>query len=356
MTFTIIEGTYHVVGYSPDADSVRFAAHNPQNWNKLDSENLDKLHTNFKKDKGVITLRFQGIDALETHYSPPRPQPPKEIASKIKKSALEAPKSGNHKQPEQLGQEATDVLLKMMGVTDAKWRKFGRAVWVDKAQVTHSGKTFLAEDKGDDSIPGYIATSEAEGNGRPLAWLFMGKSPYPDGSTISLDELAKRIPETLNYKLLRQGVAYPYFFMTLRGALRLPMAEAAKQAYDDAKNGRVVDKTGNVWLSDLSVDGVDISDLAQLHNDMPIYPYLFRKIVKHWYSLVMQQYWDACLGKGNAPTDGDYSLDMEALLEDANPYMFVVSDQDFVRLSEILEVGKQTLKLTRQPYDLVFLS
>lgn len=356
MQFTIIEGTYQLVGYSPDADSVRFKANDPKNWSKLDPENLPKLNENFKKDKGAITLRFQGIDALETHYRPPRPRPPKEIAKQVKAADIDPPSSGNHKQPEQLGKEATDILLDMMGMSNVVWRSAWGATYIDKADVTYNGETYHADDKGDDAIQGYIATAEAERNGRPLAWLFMGDSPYEDGSSITLDDLAARVPETLNYKLLQKGVAYPYFFKTLRSALRLPMAEAAKKAFEDARDGNVTDTRGNVWLSDLSVDGVDISDLTLLHEKMPIYPYLFRKIVKHWYALTMQQYWDAIVGSGDIPADEDYTVNLEKLLEGADPYMFVVSDQDFVRLSDILEVEAQRLKLTKQPYDLVFLS
>ena len=44
------------------------------------------------------------------------------------------------------------------------------------------------------------------------------------------------------------------------------------------------------------------------------------------------------------------------LLEDGNPYLFVVSDQDFVKLSEVLELNGEQLTLRSSPMDWVFLS
>ena len=36
MSFIAIRGTFHVVGYSPDGDSVRFKAANNNHWSSLD--------------------------------------------------------------------------------------------------------------------------------------------------------------------------------------------------------------------------------------------------------------------------------------------------------------------------------
>ena len=35
MSFTLIKGTFHVVGYSPDGDSIRFKADNEKQWDKV---------------------------------------------------------------------------------------------------------------------------------------------------------------------------------------------------------------------------------------------------------------------------------------------------------------------------------
>ena len=35
MPFFVIKGTFHIKGYSPDGDSIRFKADNEANWDKL---------------------------------------------------------------------------------------------------------------------------------------------------------------------------------------------------------------------------------------------------------------------------------------------------------------------------------
>ena len=63
MGLFLIKGTFHVVGYSPDGDSIRFKATNFVNWNLLDP---GPRSINAKQH---MQLRFKGIDALETHFS-----------------------------------------------------------------------------------------------------------------------------------------------------------------------------------------------------------------------------------------------------------------------------------------------
>src|SRR5687768_14135031 len=65
MPFTLIKGTFHVVGRSPDGDSVGFRAADPAHWALLDGPppRLNSL--------GITQLRFEAIDALETHFRPP---------------------------------------------------------------------------------------------------------------------------------------------------------------------------------------------------------------------------------------------------------------------------------------------
>ena len=62
MAFFLIKGTFHVKGYSPDGDSIRFRARNPDNWKKL-SGPAAELNA-----RGHAQLRVEGVDALETHY------------------------------------------------------------------------------------------------------------------------------------------------------------------------------------------------------------------------------------------------------------------------------------------------
>jgi len=79
MKYTLIKGTFHVVGQSPDGDSIKFRANNPARWDSLVTEHRERLNANLEKEDGVLQLRLQGVDALETHYSPPPISPPKDL-------------------------------------------------------------------------------------------------------------------------------------------------------------------------------------------------------------------------------------------------------------------------------------
>ena len=87
MPFITIKGTFHITGYSPDGDSIRFKANNEANWNSLAGP---YVHLNAREH---AQLRFEGIDTLETHYQ------------------------GYH-QPLKYANKATDFLLAELGIED----------------------------------------------------------------------------------------------------------------------------------------------------------------------------------------------------------------------------------------------
>ncbi len=68
--FKVIQGKFHVKGYQPDGDSIRFAADNPAHWDTFPWKSANK------KKAAKKQLRIEAIDALETHYEDyhqPRP-------------------------------------------------------------------------------------------------------------------------------------------------------------------------------------------------------------------------------------------------------------------------------------------
>ena len=71
----------------------------------------------------------------------------------------------------------------------------------------------------------------------------------------------------------------------------------------------------------------------------------------------MGRYWTALREKSPYEFDeNDKSLEVSGLFEDGDPTVFIVSDQDFVKLSEVVQVKDGALRLTRHPMDIVFLS
>ncbi|MBZ0275937.1 MAG: hypothetical protein K8I60_07330, partial [Anaerolineae bacterium] len=112
----------------------------------------------------------------------------------------------------------------------------------------------------------------------------------------------------------------------------------------------------NLWLYDQTIRGINVDDLKNITDDYGLYPYLFRRIIKHWYRTQMERYWDALRqGKDDSPAY-DLRVNFDRFFEEGNPYVFVISDQDFVRLDSIVTLKGNKLTFTRYPYDLVFLS
>ena len=368
MKYLLIKGSMHVVGYSPDGDSMMFKAANPALWDGLENENKEIFTEKLTKENGAVQLRLEGIDALETHFGPmPLPTPPDLKSKEKEKDKEKKPKPGGYKQPEEIGRVAAEAFMWLVGVKKSQWRKFGKTTWVAKACFERDGQEIWLDEKQTDHIPAYIVTSNIEKNGRPLAWVFPGDTNDADGSELTKEMLADRLEKSVNYQLLRYGLVYPYFFMTLAGKLRDKLIEAVRRAQADGLQKRQsienstaerTRKIPNLWVYDRSVvEGIKIADLKNITDETEIHPYLFRKIIKVWYAQKMQGYWTSLRDRSPYEFDeNDKSLTLAGLFEDGDPTVFIVSDQDFVKLSEIIQVKDNTLQLMRHPMDIVFLS
>ena len=58
MNYILIKGIYHVVGHSPDGDSIKFKATNPAHWQLINSEFKAEFEQNFTTNAGAIQLRL----------------------------------------------------------------------------------------------------------------------------------------------------------------------------------------------------------------------------------------------------------------------------------------------------------
>ena len=360
MKYTLIKGTFHVVGYSPDGDSIKFKANNIAHWNKISTEYRETFEEKLAAEDGVITLRLQGVDALETHYTPESLPTPKDLERKGSKT-LKKPDPGGHKQPVELGQQATDEFMHLLGIKKVEWQSWGKNTWISRVYMEKRGKDICVEKKHGDNIPGYVVTGDVEKNGRPIAWVFPGSAPERDGVRLTLDKLLSRIEKSANYQLLRKGFVYPYFFMTLPGKLREKLAEAAQQAQVEAAQQaqsykQSKQKLPNIWLYDKTVEGVHITTLRRITDDHEIYPYLFRRVIKHWYRKNMERYWEALRNDLDVSPTVSGQISLKGFFDSGNPYFFVVSEQDCVRLDSLVEIKRNTLKMKKYPHDIVFLS
>lgn len=215
MAFTLIRGAFHVIGASPDGDSVRFRARSNHHWKKLAGR------ARLKKN-GEVQVRFEGIDALETHF-------------------------GSSHQPLKLANAATARTLGLLGIHDVRW-----------------GERNVVSAR--DGQQGYLLTNHCDRQGRPVAFVFQGSPDERDGSRFHLD--VKRMRESVNYRLAIEGHAYPIFYDSLYYDLRDALAGAVWKAWENNRG---------LWPQDRSLD-VDAAKQSDLENRYPIFPKFFRRI------------------------------------------------------------------------------
>jgi endonuclease YncB( thermonuclease family) len=222
MPFVVIKGTFHIVGYSPDGDSVRFRADNKEHWAKLSGPSV-QLNA-----KDHAQLRLEAIDTLETHYQ-------------------------NTHQPLELAIGALEHLLEGLGITEVKWNEARTTVTAAK-----------------DGTEGYILSRAVEKYGRPVAFVYTGTSPEEDGSEIFLD--ADRLRQSLNHRALEDGVAYPTYYKGLFPDLREALSEAVNHAREAKRE---------VWPEDRTNAGFEVEDLGSITDEHVVLPKLFRRLAEY---------------------------------------------------------------------------
>jgi len=232
MPFTLIKGTFHAVGYSPDGDSVKFKANSVSNWKKISGR--PKL----SKTKNHVQLRIEGIDALETHYRP----------------SVKGSKEKH--QPLKWAQAARNFMLDSVGIKNVKWGPKER-------EVTQA----------DDGVSGYILTRAVDNNrfGRPVSFVFAGSTNKADGAPVHLTPALLR--NSVNYKLVAAGHAYPTYYQTLFSDLRDELTKAVKSA-------RGAHPKLGLWSAD-KTGGFNFTGEAVITDKYPILPKLFRRLLEH---------------------------------------------------------------------------
>ncbi len=222
MGFHVIRGRFYVKGYSPDGDSIRFAADVSTHWALLDGPPA-KLNA-----RGHAQLRLEAIDTLETHY-------------------------GNVHQPMTFAKQAMDHLMAQVGITGVQWNPQG---------------TLIAQ--ANDGTPGYIIAREVEENRRPVAFAFTGTPPEDDGASVFLD--VARVQQSVNAVMLDSGLAYPTYYKGLFPDLRAALTAIAAAA-------RQADR--GLWPDDRTNAGFDVAGMQSITEDHVILPKLFRRLASY---------------------------------------------------------------------------
>lgn len=282
MSFRVIKGTFHVVGYSPDGDSVRFKAFNPVNWFLLDGVKV-KLNT-----KQHAQLRFEAIDTLETHYE-------------------------NQHQPLEFAEAAATRLFSLLGITNVVWN------------ASHS--TVISAN---DGTEGFIVTRTTEENGRPVSFVFRPDPNIQDGQEIFVN--SKLVKKSVNFSVLKGGLAYPTFYDGLFYDLRELFADETQKARAKKKG---------LWAQDTTNKFTQIIGLGDVVDTHVILPKLFRRIVS---------YLKANVGIFDAQK-------FVAYLKKGNEKVFILSKLHFTHFDNLIEVDPNgKIRLSEPPEDLVFLA
>ncbi len=222
MSFILIKGTFHVVGYSPDGDSIRFKANNPEHWSKIKGSPPQLNEDNH------VQIRLIGIDSLETHFHD---------CQQSMKWAI----------------SAANFLLDSLEISGVQWNEQTNVIL-----------------KAEDNIEGFILVKKTDQHGRPLGFIFKGKIDELDGSDLFLP--LDLFFNSVNYKSLFYGESYPTYYRGIAPTLRSKMTQAVNHA---RRNNR------GLWQFDLTNQGFNVWDLFAEDKTVVILPKLFRRLVSH---------------------------------------------------------------------------
>lgn len=233
MSYRLIKGSFHLfytgtrhVGSQPDGDSVWFQPANPDLLEDIDGRSAD-----FNKG-GFAQLRFEAIDALETHFL-------------------------GENQDRDYALAARDYTLKSLGF--------------DLAQMEYSGKEYLTvRFAAPHPTEGYILTRAIDPYGRPVSFVFSERTGRKDGSDVFLD--VDLFEQSVNAGLAKSGNAFPAFYTGLPTDLRNRVIALIRSARN---------KRSGLWKDDQTNKGVLASSIAALEESV-LFPKLFRRLVNYY--------------------------------------------------------------------------
>lgn len=229
MPFVLIRGTYHVTGFAPDGDSIRFRPLDPAAWDRIPGGRRPRLNS-----RAMAQLRLEAIDALETHF---------EAGGAI----------GRVHQPPSPATAARDRLLALLGIT-------GVVLAPDGATVTAA----------QDGTAGFILTRAVDVDHRPIAFAFAGEPPASaDAAWLDVPLLEGSV----NHRLAAEGLVFPTYYAGLFHDLRAAFTAAAAAA-SAAGLG--------LWPDDRTEAGARITDLASITRDQVLLPKLFRRLTSYF--------------------------------------------------------------------------
>lgn len=234
--YTIVKGQFWIhypdrprQGPQPDGDTVTFHPDDPQIVRGLPW--FSGRGPSFNA-RGNIPVRYEGVDALETHFQ------------------------GTHQNLD-FANAARAENLRLLGFENVRY-------FADLPNVVESVDG--------NPLTGYVIANGIESNGRLLGLVYAGSPPEDDGANIFLD--GGRLIQSVNSKLVAAGLAYvePYDTMPMT------LIETLRQVTATARIG----EDGFFEAEDVSkANAASIPDLAALQR-LVMWPKLFRRLVAYF--------------------------------------------------------------------------
>lgn len=239
MPYTLIKGSFHIHypesplnGPEPDGDTIKFQPLNRDLIANLPRPNQAARFT----QRGMTSIRFEGIDALETHFD------------------VE-------------GQEFHQKLDLALGARDALLAEAGFGLIRYFAL-----RPFKVESVENHPVEGYILANGLDTYGRTIAFVFSGAHPAVDGSQIFVT--AEMLDASLNVFMLREGHAYAAFYLTLPVQLREYLRTIARHARQSG--------VGLWFQATATVDKAAEITGVEVLQELVIWPKLFRRLAPYF--------------------------------------------------------------------------
>ncbi|MEM9673045.1 MAG: lamin tail domain-containing protein [Bacteroidota bacterium] len=240
MPYKLIKGEFHIhypdrplSGPEPDGDTLKFL---PDNRQLVESLSAPGRSASFNT-RGMVNLRFEGIDALETHF-------------------------GDSHQSLQWAEAARDELLAKVGFTNIEFsdRNPNKIISVDN----HPQR-------------GYILANTIDPFGRIIAFVFDGDVRHGNASQIDGTQLfveEAHVCQSLNYFLLEAGLAYPAFYTSLPAELKEVLAQLVRIKRQEGVGLWPEATASSRQTAEFSEGLSEISELV-------LWPKLFRRLVRY---------------------------------------------------------------------------
>lgn len=294
--FTLIKGEFHIFypdapnnGPQPDGDTITFHPDDLYWIITLKTDGYTKPDVNSRR---MVKVRFEGIDALETHF------------------LVEGKK---YYQNLTFANAARDRVLKDLGFKDV---------------VFSSKEPNEVSSVSNNPQRGYIVADGVDTNGRVLGFVYAGDTPLPEGphflTTGDLDQ-------SINVDLIREGLAYGEFYSTLPMDLIHYMANLVKQAR----------LTKGFWPGEAvnTIKSANITGITAAEN-LVMWPKLFRRLASYFNSGYKNlNSFDSWLRRD--PKNRDDRL--------------LLPNCELGNMHDLISITGQSLKLKYDPEDIIIL-